>query len=257
MPVGMTQPGVFRPVRLGILTPSSNTVLEPLTTALASEMPEVTLHFSRFRVTEIALHADALAQFDDAAVLHAAGLLADAKVDAIAWSGTSSSWLGFDRDARLCRAIQATTGVPATSSILALNEALGRLGVRRLALVTPYTDDVRARIVANYAGTGIHCTAGRHLGLRDNFSFAEVTEPHLDDLIRAAARDAPDAVAVVCTNLRAAPLVARLEAALGVPVLDSVATALWGALRLAGADAGRVTRGGRLFGLGRPATSSP
>jgi len=171
---------VTRPVRLGILTPSSNTVLEPLTTALAAEMPEVTLHFSRFRVTEIALSPGALAQFDDAAVMQAAGLLADAKVDAVVWSGTSSSWLGFDRDLALCRAIHAATGILATSSILALNEALEWLGVRRLALVTPYTDDVQARIAANFAGIGIHCTAGRNLGLHDNFSFAEVTEAQLD-----------------------------------------------------------------------------
>lgn len=239
-----------RPVRLGILTPSSNTVLEPLTTALATEMPEVTLHFSRFRVTKIALSPGALAQFDDAAVIQAAGLLADAKVDAMAWSGTSSSWLGFDRDLALCRAIHAATGIPATSSILALNEALEWLGVRRLALVTPYTNDVQARIAANFAGIGIHCTAGQNLGLHDNFSFAEVTEAQLDVLIREAARDEADAVAIVCTNLRAAPLVQRLEAALGVLILDSVATALWGALRLAGADPGRITRWGALFRMG-------
>ena len=238
-----------QPVRLGILTPSSNTVLEPLTAALAAEMPEVTLHFSRFRVTEIALDPGALQQFDDAPVLQAAALLADAKVDAIVWSGTSSSWLGFGRDVALCRAIHSATGIPATSSILALNEALQRLGVRRLALVTPYTTDVQARIAANFAGTGIHCTAERHLGLTDNFSFASVTAVQLDRLIRDAAHDGADAVAIVCTNLRAAPLVQQLEAALGVSVLDSVATALWGALRLAGADPSRITRWGGLFRL--------
>jgi len=121
------------PIRLGLLTPSSNTVLEPLSTAMVAGLPGVTLHFSRFRVTEIALSDAALAQFDPAPVLHAAALLADAKVDAIAWSGTAASWLGFDRDVLLCRDIQDATGIPATSSVLALNEALARTGVRRLA----------------------------------------------------------------------------------------------------------------------------
>jgi maleate isomerase len=41
-------------------------------------------------VTEIALSPGALAQFDDAPILAAAGLLAHAKVDVIAWNGTSS-----------------------------------------------------------------------------------------------------------------------------------------------------------------------
>lgn len=243
--------------RLGILTPSSNTVLEPLTTAMAAGLPGVTLHFSRFRVTEIALTGDALAQFDDAPVLQAASLLADAKVDAIAWSGTSAAWLGFDRDERLCRRIQDATGIPATSSVLALNDALARTGVRRLALVTPYRSDVQARIVANYAALGVECTAERHLGLQDNFSFATVTPAQLKHLAHEVARDAPQAIApqaiaIVCTNLRAAPLVPALEAALGIPVYDSVAAALWSSLQLVGVDPGLVTGWGSLFHL-RPA----
>jgi len=238
-----------RPVRLGILTPSSNTVLEPLTTAMAAGLPGVTLHFSRFRVTEIALSPGALSQFDDAPVLQAASLLADAKVDAIAWSGTSASWLGFDRDAKLCHAIHDATGVPATSSVLALNEALSSLGTQRLGLVTPYSADVQARIMANYAAAGIPCVAERHVGLRDNFSFAEVTEAQLQAMVREVSQAGADTVAILCTNLRGAPLAARLEAELGMPVLDSVATALWGALRLAGADPGGITGWGGLFRL--------
>ena len=51
-------------VFLGMLTPSSNTILEPVTTAMLAGLPEVTAHFSRFKVTEIALSGPALAQFD-------------------------------------------------------------------------------------------------------------------------------------------------------------------------------------------------
>ncbi len=238
-----------RPIRLGFLTPSSNTVLEPLSTAMAAELPNVTLHFSRFRVTEIALTDAALAQFDDTAVLQAAGLLADARVDAIAWSGTSASWLGFDRDAALCRAIHAATGIPATSSILALNEALARNGIQRLGLVTPYLDDVQARIIANYAGIGVECTAERHLRLQDNYSFADVTEAQLEQMCREVAGGSPQAVAIVCTNLSAAALVPRLEAALRLPFYDSVATALWKSLCLAGVDPALIARLGSLFRL--------
>jgi hypothetical protein len=62
----------------------------------------ITAHFARFRVTEIALDAAALNQFDASAMLPAADLLADTKVDAIAWNGTSASWLGASRDRSLC-----------------------------------------------------------------------------------------------------------------------------------------------------------
>ena len=238
-----------RPVRLGLLTPSSNTVLEPMSAAMVAGLPGVSLHFSRFRVTEIALSGAALAQFDPAPVLHAAALLADARVDAIAWSGTSASWLGFDRDAALCRQIEDTTGIPATSSVLALNEALARTGVRRLGLVTPYRDDVQARIVANYAELGIACVAERHLCLQDNFSFAHVTEAQLERMAHEVADAAPQAIAVVCTNLRAAPLAPRLEAALRCPVYDSVAAALWTGLHLAGGNPAEIAGWGSLFAL--------
>jgi maleate cis-trans isomerase len=50
---------------LGILTPSSNTILEPISQAMVAGLPEVSVLFSRFKVTEIALSASALAQFDD------------------------------------------------------------------------------------------------------------------------------------------------------------------------------------------------
>ena len=52
-------------ILLGMLTPSSNTALEPITQAMVAGLPEVSAHFSRFKVTEIALSDSALAQFDE------------------------------------------------------------------------------------------------------------------------------------------------------------------------------------------------
>ncbi len=91
-------------------------------------------------------------------------MLTDARVHAIGWSGTSASWLGFESDERLCRRITEATGVPACTSVLALNEIFRLAGVKRFGLVTPYTEDVQARIVANHARAGFECAAERHLG---------------------------------------------------------------------------------------------
>lgn len=245
----MTVPQAPRPVRLGMLTPSSNTVLEPLTAAMLAGLPHVTAHFSRFRVTEIALGAGALAQFGLEPILDAARLLADARVDVIAWSGTSASWLGFDSDEALCRRIEQETGARATTAVLALNEAMRLRGVRRFGLVTPYLDDVQARIVQTYAASGLACAAERHRGLQDNFAFATVTAAQLDAMAREVARAGPDAIAVVCTNLRAAPLAAPLERELGLPLYDSVAATVWKSLLLAGVDPRQVTGWGSLFQL--------
>lgn len=237
-------------VRLGLLTPSSNTALEPLTCRMLAGLPEVTAHFSRFKVTEIALSPNALAQFDDSKILDAASLLADAKVDVIGWSGTSAGWLGFASDELLCRRILDHTGVPATTSVLALNELLHKTGRKSFGLVTPYTDDVQRRIVANYEASGFHCTAERHLGITTNFAFADVGETTLVTLIRDIAhlsQTRPQAIVTLCTNLWAAHLVNDLEEEIGIPIYDSVATVVWKALELAGAGADRPKGWGSLF----------
>jgi len=237
-----------RPFRLGVLTPSSNTALEPLTSALAAAVSGCSAHFSRFKVTEISLSAQALGQFDDSKILAAAELLADAKVDVIGWSGTAAGWLGFDSDRRLCERIEQRTGIRATTAVLALNELMALQGFTRLALVTPYTGDVQQRIVDNYRAIGIEVVAERHLGICVNHDFALVEPAQLATLMQEVALSKPQAITTFCTNLRAAPLAEAIEAATGIPLLDTVSTTVWGMLRAVGADPSVVHGWGRLFG---------
>lgn len=234
-------------IRLGMLTPSSNTALEPLCAAMVSGLPEVSVHFARFRVTQIALDAQALGQFERAPILQAAQLLADARVDVIAWNGTAAGWLGFDRDEALCQAITQATGTPACTSVLALNELMSRQGQRRFGLVSPYTPDVQQRIVDNYAASGFDCVAERHLSLSVNFEFAEVPPATLQQMAREVAAAGATCITTFCTNLHAAQLAHRLEAELGVPLYDTTSTAVWKCLQVAGVDPGRVQGWGRLF----------
>lgn len=232
---------------LGMLTPSSNTTLEPVTTAMIAEIPEASAHFGRFRVTEIALSNQALAQFDDSEILRAAELLSHAKVQSIGWNGTSSGWLGFEADERLCKRITDSTGIPACTSVLALNEIFDITGVKHFGLVTPYLDDVQAAIIKNYAGAGYECVAERHLRKQDNFSFSEVGADQLRTMVREVAKEKPEAITIFCTNLRGAPLVEELEQEVGIPIYDTIGTVVWKSLKQAGADPSRIRQWGRLF----------
>ncbi len=230
-----------------MITPSSNTVLEPACAAMLREMPGITAHFARLRVTRIALDGDASAQFDVAPMVDAASLLADAKVAAICWNGTSASWLGLQQDEAICAAITRHTGIPATSASLATIALFRRAGVVRYGLVTPYTTDVQERIVAQYAGLGFTCVAERHGGITDNFSFAELAPQSVAGMVRDVAAAAPDAISILCTNLDGAALAAELERETGIPVYDSTAAAVWASLRLAGCNTGAVHGWGSLF----------
>ena len=233
--------------RLGMLTPSSNTVLEPLTAAMLADLPDASAHFARFQVLKISMDDDALGQFKNEPMLAAAELLADTKVGSICWNGTSSGWLGFDTDRTLIAEIETRTGVKACSSILAMNELLEKFAAKRIAFVTPYLPEIQDRILANYRDGGFEVAAERHLGDPGNFSFATYTEAEILDLCRAVAADKPDAITIYCTNFRGARIAPIIEAETGIPVLDSVSTALWKSMQVAGDDPKRIQGWGRLF----------
>ena len=232
-----------------MLTPSSNTVLEPMAAAILHGVADVSVHYSRLPVMEISLADAAMKQFELTAYLDAAKLLADAKVHVMGWNGTSASWSGFESDIRLCRTIKHTFGVEATTAVLAINELLEALEVTRLALVTPYVSDVQDRIIEVYREAGYACVAERHFGEQVNYAFAEIADDQLVEAMRAVAAPDTEAIVVMCTNLRAAHLADRLEAELDIPVLDSVSAFVWKAVQLCGIDTRSITGWGRLFGV--------
>ena len=235
-----------RPVRIGMITPSSNTCLEPMTYRLLAGRRDVTAHFARLPVQRIALDASSTGQFSPEAMVAAARQLADARIDVVVWNGTAGSWLGIDHDRDLARLLTDATGVPATTSTLAMLEACRTYDVTRLGLATPYTPDVNEQIVGVYADSGIEVVADA-LGISDNEAFARVPPETVAEQLRTVA-PGMHAVGVLCTNVYGAELAEPLESELGVPVLDSVTVTLWHALLLTGARGiagfGRLLREG-------------
>ena len=235
--------------RIGMLTPSSNTVLEPMAMDILRGVPQVSVHFSRLRVTQISLEDAALRQFGIDAHLNAASLLSDARVDVIGWNGTSASWTGFEGDERLCAEIERAHDVAATTAVLAINELLEVLEVRRFALVSPYIGSVQEKIVETCGGAGYECVAERRFDEHVNYAFAEIEDQRIAEAVRQVSSAGPEAIVIMCTNLRSAHLVDALEAELGIPVLDSVAAFVWKAARLCAIDTRAITGWGRLFEL--------
>jgi maleate isomerase len=221
--------------RIGMITPSSNTMVEPLTSAMTAHLlDDLSVHYARIPVTRITLDQGSLDQFERDAMLEAARLLADARMDVICWNGTSGAWKGVAADNAVCEAITAETGIPATTGTLAQFEAFRAHGITRYALAVPYTEDVRDSIVRVYGDAGFTCLNSAHLGISTNFSFAEVSLDSLRELARAADHPDAEAVVIVCTNLAAARVVQELEQELGKPVHDSLVVSLWHPLRMIG-----------------------
>lgn len=228
-------PSAARKSRIGMIVPSSNTCLEPQSYRILGDRDDVTIHFTRIPVVRIALDDSCDRQFDPAVMREAAGLLATADVDVIAWNGTSGSWLGAEHDRDLVREIVDATGIPATTSTLAYTQAFRAFGTERIGLFTPYTEDVNRAVIASYERDGIKTVDHRFLGLSDNESFGRVADDEMRPGSLELAAAAPDALVYLCTNLYGANIAAEIEAGTGVPVLDSVAVTLWHCLKLAGA----------------------
>lgn len=235
--------------RIGMITPSSNIVLEPMSARILSALPEVSAHVARLRVTTISTDGDALAQFTPETFDAAASLLADARVDVMGWNGTSPAWMGFAGDEAFAADLARRYTVATTSAVIAVNALLQRLEARRIAFVTPYVDDIQTRILSVYRAAGYTCVAERHRGISVNYDFALIDEAAIWEDLAAVAEARPDAVVVMCTNMRGAPLADRFEAEYGIPLIDSVSAFVWGALRAANVDTRPITGWGRLFAL--------
>jgi maleate isomerase len=238
---------VRRPtVALGMITPSGNVVVERVTTAVLADFPGVSGHFSR---TEVVGSADAYVDsYDWDGMLRAATLLSHARPLAICWNGSKGGSLGFDVDRSLCARIEAATGIRATTSTLAIHAALRASGIRRLALVTPYTAGYAAKIPPVFAAAGYTVMAEAHAGLTDNLAYAALPDADIVAMLRTVAVSEPEAILAYCTNLPAAHLVQGFERESGIPVYDSTSAGVWGALRLAGQPTAPGRRWGSLFG---------
>ncbi len=232
-----------------MITPSSNTVLEPETVRMAAAFEDrLSIHFARVGVTHISTSSQSSDQFGFEGLVSAARLLADARPDVIVWNGTAASWLGLERDNDLAGQMAEATGIVCATTMLFYKAAFAALGIRRLALVTPYTTAIQTRVIENLGKLGLDVVAERHLEDSGNFSYAEYSDGFVAGEVRESIRAAgPDAVAVLCTNYRGARAAAEIESETGIPVLDSVAVTLWGTLALAGLPVGALAKHGQVF----------
>ena len=219
---------------IGTITPSGNTVVERITLGIVRELPEVSVHFSR---TPVFGSSDPSPdRYAAEGFIAAAKLLAHAAPDVLVWNGSKGAGIGFEHDRQLVAAIQAETGIRATTSILGLAELLAARGIQRLGVVTPYTSASQQKTLACLANEGFECVAEAHAGLSDNLSYASVPPAQIAEMVRKVATARPQAVICLCTNFPAAVMAAPLEAELGLPVYDSTALGVWHALRLCGVD---------------------
>ena len=132
-------------IRIGMLTPSSNSVVEPCCYEIIGSVKNASVHFGRVEVLWIDNNAASLSQFYDDNMIKGFDLLSHVKPMVIGWNGTSASWLGLERDRVLIDVIQKRTGCRVVTSTLSIIHALKLLNIVKIGLVTPYIDSIQKK----------------------------------------------------------------------------------------------------------------
>lgn len=222
--------------KIGFIVPSSNCTLEIITTAVLSQLPLVSAHYSRIAVTHIG--AGAAKQFTPETLTECAKLIANCPVETVVWNGTSESWTGegYEAGVHIKDMIEKGTGLPSSTTSLAQVEVLKNWGIKKMAIATPYLPGPNAELYKYFKSCGVEVVKDSGLGISVNNDIGNVPVETIRQLIRDA--DHPDAECIVvpCTNFPGALLVEEMELELGKPVFDSILVTLWKAMRLIGIE---------------------
>lgn len=215
----MINTSVARPKRIGLIVPSSNTVME---NDLHAGLPKsrFTVHTDRMFLVETTREAE-MRMIEEFAP-QAAADLGTVKPDLLVFGCTSAgSLFGLDGDRAVCSRLGKLAGCPTLGVINAVERSLARADARRLAVLTPYNEDL-TQSVANSVGAGREIVGAFGLNITDNLALADPTPAEILAFAKAKLSGLKfDSILVSCTNFRALEAVPVLEAAFGVPVVTS------------------------------------
>jgi maleate isomerase len=217
--------------KLGLILPSSNTTVEP---DLHRVLPEhVSLHASRIWVVDVT-HDDLEAMNRDTEM--AARYVGTAEVDAVAYACTSGSFIGgpgYDQDL-LARITAEVGGAPAVGTSPAMVEALRAVGIRRVSVVTPYTDEINEGLTTFLTAHGFEVLSMVGQQIVPNVEIGAQTPETILAFAKANLDPDADGLFLSCTNWRAMEVVDQLERETGKPAVTSNQATLWAALRALG-----------------------
>ena len=230
--------------RIGVLVLESDQTMEAEFTQLLPQ-DGVAVYHSRLP-NDATVTPETLAKMEQELPIAARLIPGYMGLDSIGYGCTSGSTIiGEDKVAAIMNGPHPQA--PATNPLTAAKAAFATLGVKRPALLTPYTPDVTLAMQANFAEAGFDVRLVGSFYEDSDIVVAKIApEAILEAVLDVGSSEDCDGVFISCTSLRAAGTIEPAEQKLGKPVTSSNHALAWHLLRLAGID-DRIEGQGRLF----------
>jgi len=226
--------------KIGVIVPSTNTVVEHDLNRIRP--PGVTFHSGRFFVEATDLSSDeAFLYFLDLirdTIPHAVRDVMTCEPDHILMGMSAETfWGGKEGNAAFEARVREISGdLGITSGADACNAALERLGIERIACITPYQNVGDEQVHGYFTECGFDVKRVVGLKCATATSIADVPPETIVDELRKLDGDDIDAIVQCGTNLSMVEVADQAERWLGKPVLAINAVCLWHALRTLGFD---------------------
>ncbi len=235
--------------KFGVVTPSTNTIVEPEFHMMAPR--GVTNHTARFLIPNMALNSNE--DFEQLVVEIKATL--DDAIDGLTPAGVDhiiigisaeSFWDGAEGAEILQKRLEAKAGCTMTLGSAAARAALDAVGAKRLGVVTPYWPVADERVRQYFGECGFDIVALKGLAANSPVNIAEQSEETLRRAMEEVNSPDVDTIIQVGTNLGMAQLAGEAERWLGKPVIAINTALYWHALRQNGID-DKIPGWGRLL----------
>ncbi|MGB3509472.1 MAG: hypothetical protein WBA93_09540 [Microcoleaceae cyanobacterium] len=154
-------------------------------------------------------------------------------LDVIAY-GCTAGTVGVGVQEICDRILAARPGVPCATPITAACKGFKKLGVRRIALLFPYPDEVAHTMREFLASQDILVVRMASFKVSSDWEKALIPPEVICEAALEIAGGDAEGVFISCTALKATEAIETIESQLGKPVITSNQALLWESLRLAG-----------------------
>ena len=221
-----------RSLSMGLMVPANNTTMEPELLAWLPEgsscrrigIPRGKAMLTPESLPEYLAEASKLAK-----------QFRDEELDLVVYGCTAAGFMaGPARDAQIASELGTITRKRVVTTASAMSAALQEIGARRIALITPYLDNVNDQL-RKFLEPDIAIEVLSSFRAETVDELAAITPEQISERAREIMQGRPgvDAIFIACSQLPTRAIIPELERDLGVPVWSSIRATAWQATRVA------------------------